>query len=93
MPDEDPSPSWRWNIVKKIAIWAADKIGVLAGEDVSGGGLIGLLFDTAQIASWVWQYLPYIQAYSDRPKSLQDLQNAASAPQKGYEVHHIVVPT
>lgn len=33
---------------------------------------------------------PYVQAYFDPPKSLEELEQAALVPQPGYDVHHIV---
>ena len=33
---------------------------------------------------------PYVQAYFDPPKTLEDLKQAALDPQTGYDVHHIV---
>jgi len=62
----------------------------MAGEDIAGGP-VGLLLNAAQIASWVHDYGPYIQASLDAPQSLEDLQSAAQGPaRRGYDVHHIV---
>ena len=33
---------------------------------------------------------PYVAAYFDPPKTLEDLQDAALDPQPGYDIHHIV---
>lgn len=90
MPAEDPGPSSRWQIIKKVATWAAKRAAILAGEDIAGGP-VGVLLDAAQIAAWVHDYAPYIQAYIHPPQSLEDLQSAAQGPaRRGYDVHHIV---
>jgi hypothetical protein len=69
-------------------------VAILAEEDAAGGGAIGLILDGAQIASWVYDYYPYLKAYTDPPKSLGELQAAAQGPsRKGYDVHHIVWQT
>ena len=47
----------------------------------------------AETASWLYDKLPYISAYLDGPKSLEDLQRDVRKPEKGYEVHHIVEQT
>lgn len=90
VPPEDPGSSDRWPIIKAVARWAAKRTALLAGEDAVGGP-IGLLFNAAQIASWIYTYYPYIRAYNDPPQSLGELEEAAQGPpRKGYDVHHIV---
>ena len=90
VPAEDPGPSSRWQIIKTVATWAAKRAAIMAGEDIAGGP-IGLLLNAAQIASWVHDCGPYIQAYTDAPQSLDDLEAAAQGPaRRGYDVHHIV---
>ena len=59
----------------------------LAGEPV-GDFLLAL-----QAAGWLSNYLPYIYAYLDLPKTLQELQQDASSPEVGYNIHHIVEQT
>jgi len=50
-----------------------------------------VLLNVVQIAAWVHDYGPYIQAYTDPPQSLEDLETAAQgAARPGYDVHHIV---
>jgi hypothetical protein len=39
---------------------------------------------------WFSEYEPSVQAYLDSPKTLQELQQAVSAPKPGYDIHHIV---
>ena len=89
IPAEDPGPSTRWQVIKAVASWAAKRLAILAGEDIAGGP-VGWLLNAAQIASWVHSDAPYIQAYTDPPQSLEDLQAAAHGARPGYDVHHIV---
>jgi hypothetical protein len=90
VPAEDPGPSFRWKIIKTVATWAAKRAAIMAGEDIVGGP-VGLLLNAAQMASWIYRDVPYIQAYLDPPQSLEDLQSAAQEPaRRGYDVHHIV---
>jgi hypothetical protein len=42
---------------------------------------------------WFSEYEPSVRAYLDPPKTLQELQQAVSAPQPGYDIHHIVERT
>ena len=48
---------------------------------------------SAETASWLYDKLPYVRAYLDGPKSLEELQGDVGKPEKGYEVHHIVEQT
>ncbi|GGF01311.1 hypothetical protein GCM10011611_03570 [Aliidongia dinghuensis] len=90
VPAEDPGPSSRWQVIKMVAGWAAKRAAIMAGEDIAGGP-VGLLLNAAQIAVWVHDYGPYIQAYIDPPQPLEDLEAAAQGPaRRGYDVHHIV---
>jgi hypothetical protein len=40
-----------------------------------------------EAASWA---KPYIASYFDKPKTLEALQRAASEPETGYDIHHVV---
>jgi hypothetical protein len=44
-------------------------------------------------ADWFSEYEPSVQAYLDPSKTLQELQQAVSAPKPGYDIHHIVEKT
>jgi hypothetical protein len=44
-------------------------------------------------ASWIVEYMPYIRAYFDQPRTLMELNDAASQPEAGYDIHHIVEQT
>ena len=43
-----------------------------------------------ETAAWLYDKYPYIKAYLDAAKSLDELQGNVGKPEKGYEVHHIV---
>jgi hypothetical protein len=51
--------------------------------DTPGVGEVMLAIDAAEWAA------PYVRSYFDNPKSLEELQQAASSPKTGYEIHHI----
>ena len=47
--------------------------------------------DAFELGHWLYEeYAPYIEAYWDAPKSLEELQADALNPSKGYDIHHIV---
>jgi hypothetical protein len=39
---------------------------------------------------WLDEYEPAINAYLDPPRTLEELQEGASTPTRGYQIHHIV---
>ncbi len=43
--------------------------------------------------AWLYDKYPYIKAYLDEPKSLEELQRDVGKREKAYEVHHIVEQT
>lgn len=47
----------------------------------------------ARAAKWIQVYSADVAAYNDPPKSLGELQRAASTPAPGYDIHHIVEQT
>ena len=47
----------------------------------------------ARTAKWLQVYSADVTAYNDPPKSLEELQRAASTPAPGYDIHHIVEQT
>ncbi|MBI1203996.1 MAG: DUF2384 domain-containing protein [Rhodopseudomonas sp.] len=47
----------------------------------------------AEMGTWIVTYSAHIDAYNDPPKSLEELQRAASTPAAGYDIHHIVEQT
>jgi hypothetical protein len=44
----------------------------------------------ARVGAWFQTYSATIESYNDPPKSLGELQHAASTPAAGYDIHHIV---
>lgn len=51
-----------------------------------GGFLLGL-----QLSVWAAEFCwPYIEAYFQPPKTLEELQADANDPQPGYDIHHKV---
>jgi hypothetical protein len=62
----------------------------LQREFAKFGGPIGTIIE---VSSWAYKYSPLVAAYNDAPKSLDELQNAASTPNFGYDIHHVVEKT
>ena len=46
-----------------------------------------------ELAEWIYEYSGYITSYGDEPKTLEELQQAVSTPETGYDIHHIVEQT
>lgn len=57
------------------------------------GEFIAGLEAAAETAAWLYDKYPYIKAYLDEPKSLEELQRDVGKREKAYEVHHIVEQT
>jgi hypothetical protein len=53
-------------------------------------GPIGTFLNILDAAIWIYDAYPYIQAYLDPPKPLEELRRAAFEPKRGYDIHHIV---
>lgn len=83
------SAQLRNKIIKEVAKWAVRA----ALRETTMGPVAGTILNAVEIASWLQEGLPYIQSYLDAPKSLDELQQAVSDPQKGYDIHHIVEQT
>ncbi|MBM3543992.1 MAG: hypothetical protein FJX44_05750 [Alphaproteobacteria bacterium] len=77
----------RTTIVKQVARYVAS----FAIRSVVKRGRI--ILEVLQQGSWLEEYAPYIRAYVEPPKSLEELQDAVSSPQRGYDIHHIVEQT
>jgi hypothetical protein len=43
-----------------------------------------------EAGSWIYDHKAEINSFFDSPKSLEELQDAAKGPEKGYDIHHIV---
>jgi hypothetical protein len=79
----------RNRIVKEVAKWLVKA----ALREAALGPVAGTAVNVLDAASWLYEYYPYIRSYLDTPKSLDELQQAVSDPQKGYDIHHIVEQT
>jgi hypothetical protein len=80
IPNQRPqTPKERNAIVKAVAAWLAEHGGTAA--------------EVVASSSWLYYAFPYINAYLDPPKSLGELNELASMPQTGYDIHHIVEQT
>jgi hypothetical protein len=87
IPDVAPATARLRNvIIKEAAYWLAKA----AVREIAGGPLVGTFLNALDAAIWIRDGLPYIRAYLDPPKSLEELQQAALTPRRGYDKHHIV---
>ena len=90
IPSVRPSSAQLRNkIIKEVAKWAVRA----ALRETTMGPVVGTILNAIEIASWLQEGYSYIRSYLDAPKSLDDLQQAVSDPQKGYDIHHIVEQT
>jgi hypothetical protein len=60
------------------------------GRGLARGGPLGLAIEILGGASWLRELRGTYDSYFDPPKSLEELQQAASEPRSGYDIHHIV---
>jgi hypothetical protein len=75
VPNSRPPTTKEQNrIARELARWGP---GALAGAIAEG-------------ASWLKEFGPVYFASFDSPKTLEELQQAASDPRPGYDIHHIV---
>jgi len=85
IPDEEPSAAKAVNtILKAAAYWLA--AAAVAGEP-AGDFILAL-----EAVEWLQQFRPWIDAYLDPPKTLEELQSDLSHLD-GYDIHHIVEQT
>ncbi len=90
IPEERPaSARLRNGGVKMVARHVSSLL--LLNEELRGS--VGHVLNLLEVASWVHELVPYIAAYTDPPKTLEELQDAVSIPAVGYDVHHIVEQT
>jgi hypothetical protein len=92
IPEDDPLKEKLRNAFAKLAVrWLAR---ALAGAEFGPAGeFVVALEAAAETAAWLYDKYPYIKAYLDDPKSLEELQADVGKPEKGYDVHHIVEQT
>jgi hypothetical protein len=88
IPENEPDKRRIINqLIKGLVKWLITR-GV--AEFIPGVGEALFIIDAA---SWIVEYMPYIQAYFDKPRTLMELNDAASQPEAGYDIHHIVEQT
>ena len=84
--DKEPATNHELFEFAKSAAWWAAK--ALAKE--AANPLVGTLLNAIDVAYWGYRAAPYVRAYLDPPKTLDELKRAVSNPTRGYEIHHIV---
>jgi hypothetical protein len=85
--EEPPTAELRNTLIKNLAGWLLRR-GVAAL--IPG---VGEALAIVQLGVWLYEYLPYINAYLQGPKTLEELNDDAMEPKKGYDIHHIVEQT
>jgi hypothetical protein len=88
VPEEKPLTAQLRNaIIKNVAGWLLRRaiVALIPG--------VGEVAAVIQLGVWLYEYSPTINAYLQPPQTLEELQNAASDPQPGYQIHHIVEQT
>ena len=83
-----PSGRARNLITKEIArwLWRGARLGLRVSP-------YGRFIDAFELGLWVYEQWPYVEAYLDEPKTLEELKRAVATPRKGTDVHHIVERT
>jgi hypothetical protein len=79
-----------WDFAKAAAKWlgrAGLRRVLEIGLEATVGGPVGDILLAMEAAYWLSQYLPYIYAYLDPPKTWEELQQNSGA---GYDKHHVV---
>jgi hypothetical protein len=75
--ERPPSSADRTSIARQVAGWLRENADAAISTVVVA-------------APWLQSIVPNIISYFDAPRSLSELQEAASDPQPGYDIHHIV---
>jgi hypothetical protein len=66
-------------------------LGAALGPEVPIAETAKLIADVGYATYEIAQALaPYVRAYFDKPKTLQELRDAASTRRAGYDMHHVV---
>jgi hypothetical protein len=80
---EEPSTRRERNtFLKEAAQWLARALRI--------GGRTSSFLAILDALSWLDTDRPFIDAYLDEPRSLDELQRGVAEPKRGYNVHHIV---
>lgn len=82
-PERPPIAKERFAVARRVAAWLA-RNGIRTGIRLSP---IGRLLD---VAAWVYELEPFIDAFPDPAKTLEELQRDLGQGRRGYETHHIV---
>lgn len=83
---EEPSTTRERNgFIKEAARWLARALRI--------GGPTSSFLAALDALSWLDTDRPFLDAYLDDPKTLDELQRGASERKRGYNVHHIVEQT
>jgi hypothetical protein len=86
IPDELPSSkSVRAQLLKAGVKWLV-RAGLVAADLGAPEVMIPVQLGI-ELGSWAY---PYIRAYFNNPKTLQELHDDANHPETGYDIHHIV---
>jgi hypothetical protein len=91
IPATQPTTTQQINaVLRNLATWLGRALALL-GVAFELDPEVALVSAAIEAASWLADYQPKIWSYLDAPKTLAELQSAAtrSAP-PGYEIHHIV---
>lgn len=91
VPREQPSDESKINDFLKAAARWLGRAGLRRvleiGLEATIGGPVGDFLLAMEGAYWLRNYLPYIQAYLDAPKTWEELQQNTGT---GYDEHHVV---
>jgi hypothetical protein len=81
-PERPPTPQARTSFMRAAALWL--------GRAVLIGLVAEVYFAKLAATAWLKTFVPAITSYYDPPKTLRELQDAVSSPERGYDIHHIV---
>ncbi|MGH6838398.1 MAG: hypothetical protein ACREDT_06295 [Methylocella sp.] len=92
IPKVDPiAQTLRYAFAKLAARWLVRAL--VGAEFGPAGEFVVALEAAAETAAWLYDKYPFIKAYLDGPKTLEELQSAVGTPRTGTDVHHIVEQT
>jgi hypothetical protein len=105
-PNQPRDERGRWTSTGKIGSGSSDTklrnklireaaylLARAAAKEVMAGPFVGTILNALDAAQLLEEAYPYIKAYLDSPKSIEELQAAARFPERGYDIHHIVEQT
>jgi hypothetical protein len=87
IPEKEPdTTAAKFAVIRSVAYWIGNA--VKFGSKFAGP--VKALIAAAQTVAWL---KPYISAYLQGPKTLEELQADAKSPAAGYDIHHVVEQT